>query len=51
MLGERVALAAIGAATASAPGTATGDLAADLPRLCELIDHSLVVGGSPVCPA
>ncbi|MFF4344246.1 hypothetical protein ACFY00_30505 [Kitasatospora sp. NPDC001540] len=41
---ERVALAAIGAATASAPSTVLGDLAADLPRICRLIDHALAVG-------
>ncbi|MGW4809343.1 hypothetical protein [Kitasatospora sp. NPDC004272] len=44
---ERVALAAIGAATASAPGTVLGDLAADLPRVGQLIDHALAVGQVP----
>jgi len=51
VLAERVALAAIDAATASAPGTMTGDMVADLPRLGELIDHSPAVGGAPACPA
>ncbi|WP_282204260.1 hypothetical protein [Kitasatospora fiedleri] len=44
---ERVALAAIGAATASAPTAVLGDVATDLPRLCELVDQALAVGQVP----
>ncbi|MGW4814316.1 hypothetical protein ACWEPB_22085 [Kitasatospora cineracea] len=44
---ERVALAAIGAATASAPTMVMVDLATDLPRMCELVDQALAVGGAP----
>ncbi|MEU3495413.1 hypothetical protein ABZ747_18230 [Kitasatospora cineracea] len=48
---EQVALAAIGAATASAPGTVLGNLAADLPRIGRLIDHALAIGQEPDCGA
>ncbi|MFD7732168.1 hypothetical protein ACFV6F_17485 [Kitasatospora phosalacinea] len=45
---ERVALAAIGAATASAPGLAANHtLGTDLPRVVALISHTLAVGGAP----
>ncbi|RPE28017.1 hypothetical protein [Kitasatospora cineracea] len=47
---EQVALAAIGAATASAPGLAANRaLGADLPRVIALIGHAMAVGG-PGCP-
>ncbi|MGW4808011.1 hypothetical protein [Kitasatospora sp. NPDC004272] len=46
---ERVAVAAIGTATASAPGTVLGDLAADLPQICRLIDHALAIGQELDC--
>ncbi|MFK0195866.1 hypothetical protein [Kitasatospora sp. NPDC090308] len=46
---ERVALAAIGAATASAPTAVLGDVASDLPRLCRLVDQALAVGQVPDC--
>ncbi|MFD7735106.1 hypothetical protein ACFV6F_32585 [Kitasatospora phosalacinea] len=46
-LAERIALAAIGAVTASAPGAVLGDLATDLPRVCRIIGHALAVGAAP----
>ena len=48
---EQVALAAIGAATVSAPGLPLNyALGTDLPRVIALIGHAPAVGGAPACP-